>query len=424
MRDPGFWTLLLRAGTEAGVVGGLADWFAVTAIFRRPLGLPIPHTGIVAAQKERIGRGIGGFVERNFLAPTLVAERLAAVDSAARLAAWLAAEDNAAAVADRLVASLPALSASVEDRGLREFVGRTIGEELRGVELAPILGRMLHVLTSTGEYDRLFDKALDAAAGMIRTGAPRIQAIIERHSSWWVPKAIDRRIRQTILQGLEDLVEDLRRPESAGRREFRAATECLVTELLESPEHRARVEEVKARLLAHPDIQAWLASVWDQVRGTTLSDLARPAESSRTRSTLVSLLASCGQALADDPALRQRLNGAVADAVVGAAASLWGEIGGYIADVVRGWDTRDHRRPARARRRDRPAVRPDQRHSRRRLRRLRAVPALAGARLIRRRGGRDKSMSGGRTRVPVIRFPGDQADVVGFGHQWKSTLPL
>src|SRR5690242_989450 len=147
----------LRAFAEAALVGGLADWFAVTAIFRRPLGLPIPHTGIVAAQKERIGLGIGGFVERNFLAPALIAERLASIDPAARLAAWLSAEDNAATVADRLVASLPALIGSVEDRGLREFVGRTIGEELRGVELAPILGRMLHVLTSTGEYDRLFD---------------------------------------------------------------------------------------------------------------------------------------------------------------------------------------------------------------------------------------------------------------------------
>jgi uncharacterized membrane-anchored protein YjiN (DUF445 family) len=338
--DPGFWTGLLRAGAEAGVVGGLADWFAVTALFRHPLGLPIPHTGIVAAQKERIGRGMGGFVERHFLAPMLLAARLRAIDPAARIASWLSVEDNARLVAGRLTASLPVVLRSVEDRGLREFIGLALGEQLQQFALAPILGRGLRVLTSSGEYDALFDRTLDAASTMISNNAVRVEAIVARHSRWWVPKAIDRKITRAILDGLQELVDELRSPVGHGRREFRAATDQLIDDLMHGEDYRARLEAAKTRLLAHPEVQAWLHSVWDQIRDAVLHDLARDGDSSKTRATVTRALAASGHALGGDAAIRARLNDAIETAVIEATTALRTQIGGYISDVVNGWDSR------------------------------------------------------------------------------------
>src|SRR5689334_19788286 len=132
--EPGFWVLLLRAASEASIVGALADWFAVTALFRRPLGLPIPHTAIIPTNKDRIGDGLGSFVERNFLEPSLVAAKLRSVAPADRLVRWLTVPGNVEGLAERLTATLPGLIHSVEDRELRAFFGRALGEQLRGME--------------------------------------------------------------------------------------------------------------------------------------------------------------------------------------------------------------------------------------------------------------------------------------------------
>src|SRR5690606_11380500 len=116
VEEPSYWVLLIRAGAEAALVGGLADWFAVTALFRHPLGLPIPHTAIVPRNKDRIGEGLGRFVERNFLAPNLVAQKVRSLEIATRLSAWLSTRQNADAAAERIVATLPYILESLEDQ--------------------------------------------------------------------------------------------------------------------------------------------------------------------------------------------------------------------------------------------------------------------------------------------------------------------
>jgi uncharacterized membrane-anchored protein YjiN (DUF445 family) len=332
---PGFWWSLLHAGSEAAVVGGLADWFAVTALFRRPLGLPIPRTAIIPRSKDRIGAGLGHFVERNFLTPEILAAKLAQFAPAQRLAEWLGAPERARLIAERLSEALPPIVRSLEDPALRDFVARSFAEQLREAELAPVLGRLLALLTRSGPFDALFDRALDGAQDLLARNADRLYLAVAERSRWWIPRTIDRRIAGQIVDGISEILAELRQPESDARRRFRAAIEDAAHDLAVSPEWRQRVAELTHRVLDQPEAQQWLAAMWDDLRHIVLDDLAAPT--SRTREAMAAALLSLGRTLAADAAMQRRLEDGIEHLAL--AVVPWrGQIAALIAEVVRGWD--------------------------------------------------------------------------------------
>jgi uncharacterized membrane-anchored protein YjiN (DUF445 family) len=333
-----FWVLLVRATAEAAVVGALADWFAVTAVFRRPLGLPIPHTAIVPRNKDRIGEGLGAFVTRNFLTPELIATKLREVDPAGRLASWLAQPDNAALVAERVTLVLPQVIRSLEDDEIREFAARALGEQLRQADLSAALGKTLAVVTAGLPFDTVFDRALDALHKLLDREAGTIYEIVAERAAWWVPRALDRRLAKAIVEGIEELLLELRQPGSERRLQFRARLEALAQDLMRSASHRERLDALKHQLLEQPDVKIWLGSIWDALRNIVIEDLETPA--SRTREALARALLSLGRALSADAAMRHRLGAAVEDVAIRLIVPWRQEIGRFISDVVRGWEAR------------------------------------------------------------------------------------
>jgi uncharacterized membrane-anchored protein YjiN (DUF445 family) len=337
LRDHGFLVSLVHAGAEAALVGGLADWFAVTALFRHPLGLPIPRTAVIPVNKDRIGEGLGRFVERNFLAPSVIAAKLRALAPGQRLAEWLAEPAHAEMVAARIVEALPPLIRSLRDRELRDFAARSFREQLRETDLAPVVGRTIGLLTAGEQYDALFDSALDAAYDTLNANVDRLHKVVAERSQWWIPKAVDRHIADNIVGAIEELLAELRTPGSDGRVQFRAAVQGAAEKLVDSDEWRQRFNEMKDKLLDHPEVQAWLGAVWDQLRTLVLDDLA--AENSRTRQALETALLSLGRTLAEDATIQQRIDAGIEHLAL--AVVPWrGEIARLIAEVVHGWDTR------------------------------------------------------------------------------------
>jgi uncharacterized membrane-anchored protein YjiN (DUF445 family) len=335
--QPNFWILLLRAGSEAAVVGGLADWFAVTALFRHPLGLPIPRTAIIPKSKDRIGEGLGDFVERNFLSPDIIAAKLREIEPARHAAEWLAQPDHARGVAGQIASLLPYAVRSLDDAEVRAFVLRSFGEQLREIDLAPVMGRVIALVTASGQYDVVFDRLLDGAQALVAANEERIYAMVAERSRWWIPKQIDRRIAQAILGGVEELLAELRTPGSTGRDELRRAVASLADDLVVSPEQRRRFNEAKDRLLDHPEVQAWLARIWDDLRRIVIDDLSSPR--SRTREAAYTAVLSFGRTLASDRPMQARLE-AMLEQVALAAVPWRGRIGALIAEVVRSWDAR------------------------------------------------------------------------------------
>ncbi|HEY8352954.1 MAG TPA: DUF445 domain-containing protein [Sphingomonadales bacterium] len=336
--DPGFLVLLVRAGAEAAMVGGLADWFAVTALFRHPLGIPIPHTAIVPRSKDRIGEGLGQFVERNFLDPELVANRLQGLDIAGRLGRWLSNPDSAEKLAGRITGALPHMLDSITSRALRRFFSRALKDQLERVDLAPILGRGLAFLRETDRHHQLFDYLLRATAEYIDEEQERIYEMVEARSHWWIPKTIDRRIAAALINGILDLLEELSDPEHSLRLRFDGAVDQLIHDLCHSPEMREKVRRVKDELLENPETQNYLNRLWDELRKRILT--AAENEDSDMRHILARAIRSVGHALLRDTSSAERLNDWIARMAREFVTPWRHEIGDFIADVVKSWDGR------------------------------------------------------------------------------------
>jgi len=334
---PGFWVELLEAASEAALVGGLADWFAVTALFRQPLGLPIPHTAIIPRNKARIGEGLGRFVEQHFLAPELVRERLKRIDFADHGARWLEQPENAGRLANRAASSIPYLMHLLRDPEIQEFFRRTLNRQIEQINLAPAAGKLLRILTESEQHQVVFDQALRLARQFVEQHQEHIYQRVAERSRWWVPSTIDRAIAGRIVNGVLELLEELEQHDHEARRGFRATLEELIENLERSPEHWARVEEAKRELMRNPTVQAYLASLWDQLRELIAADVG--ASSSRLREGLAIALQSLAASLPRDDNLRRRINDRVERMVMEFVVPWRTEIGNFIAEVVRGWDT-------------------------------------------------------------------------------------
>jgi len=335
--QPGFWILLVRATTEAALVGGLADWFAVTALFRQPLGLPIPHTAILPRNKDRIGEGLATFIERNFLSPDILRAKLRSIDPARLVADWLSMPANADAVARRLVRMLPHLINAIDDRDFRVFIGEALGRHLADIELAPLLGRAIAVLTANGFHETLLDRLLDFGREFLEEREEQLYMAAEaQRRRWWIPKAINRQIARAIIGGVKELLSKLREPGTPARRNLLREIERLAEQLRTSPVYRARVEEAKLRLLEDAEVKAWLGSVWSDIKRLLLADFASPQ--SRMDHALGAVIRSLGRHLGANPAMRKRVNRtmeAMALEIVPWRAGL----AQFLIEIVRQWDT-------------------------------------------------------------------------------------
>lgn len=333
--NPGFWVLLIRASAEAALVGGLADWFAVTALFRRPFGLPIPHTAVVPRSKDRIGDGLAAFFERNFLTREIMSATLHSVDPARKLADWMAAAENADLLADRFLRLLPPLINMADDRSIRPLFTKSVREQLQKIDFGPFLGRAMAELAASGFYGALVDDALGALRNFLERKEERFEELVAERHRGWVRKAVDRQVARAIVHGVRDLVDDLLQSDSIARQKLLQAIEARAQTALVSPGDRMKFDEVKNRLFENPEVQAWLASVWDTLRDATLEDLALP--SSKVREALGSFFCSVGRAVSNDAEICQKMNMSM-EAAVGEFLPWREELLSLVTQAVRKWD--------------------------------------------------------------------------------------
>ncbi len=332
------WLGFVRAFAEAATVGACADWFAVTALFRRPLGLPIPHTAIVPRNKDRIGAGLGSFIETNFLAPELVEQKLRSLDIAGRAASWLAHPTNAAFLAERIAAAIPASLRTIDDRQVGEFVEVVLLDQIRGIQLAPLAGRVLSVLIANDHHHAVFDALLDGAARFVERNREFLREHIERRSSWWIPKFVDEKIYNALLTGLQSTLTDMRAIDNPWRRQFEARLVAFADQLQSAPDYAVRGERLKDDFIASPLMRAYLASVWLETKTRVLADLAAPR--SLTKDWIASLLHTIGSRVHADPAQQAVVGGWIVGVALSHVVPHRRELGDFIAGVVQRWDAR------------------------------------------------------------------------------------
>src|SRR6185369_3064905 len=241
----------VRAFAEAAMVGALADWFAVTALFRHPLGIPIPHTAIIPRNKDRIGENMGRFVEQNFLAPALVAERIAHVDFAGRLARWLAEPAQGAWLAGGIASVLPRILNALDDSDLRRFAGEHLVAGVRRIDFATIAAGMLELMTRDNRHHALVAQLIEQAKELLEEFKPQIRERV-RKEVWWGLRtvSVDEMPYNRIVEAIERFLEELRdTPTHEMRARIDVRLQRLIDDLRHSPELREQGESLVRQLL-------------------------------------------------------------------------------------------------------------------------------------------------------------------------------
>lgn len=327
----------IAAFAEAAMVGGLADWFAVSALFRHPLGLPIPHTAIIPNNKERIGESIGNFLQNNFLTHEVLREELQHVDFAGAAAHWLAEGAHSAAVARQLVQALPPLLRTIDAQQARALLERVVAGASGGLRLAPALAQLLGLLVEGRQHHVLLERVLGIVARALEQNRPFIRQKVHEHSPRWLPRSIDEKLFERILEGVHAILLEIEAEDSEWRARFDQAVDDMLDQLATSPAHEERLQALLARAARNEGVHAYLAQLWHALTQRVLADLARDDSAIAARAALA--LRTLGQALQDDPAIRDRLNGWLRSVVAATIVDRREVISAVVWRVIRSWDT-------------------------------------------------------------------------------------
>ncbi len=345
------WVGYVKAFAEAAIVGGLADWFAVTALFRHPLGIPIYHTRILPNNKGRIAKSLADFVVGNFLTRDVIGRELAKLDLSERVATYLSS--HAGKLAARATEYLPHLLNSLDDEDICRFLHEQFTSRLRAMPVTPVLGKLVEVLTAGDKHIRLTDDLLGVLGRALHANEDVIIAMIRREipvpDALSLPKlpvaiplgAVKDRLAELISielvkriqRNLEEVSKD---PEHLIRQRLREHISKIASDLRSSPEIIARGEEIKDEFLANPNVSDYAKRVWEDIKTSLLRDASDVGGEFRRR--MEAAIHRAASQLSNDPPLREKLNTGLQAALVDIATDNAPKFGAIIEETIRCWD--------------------------------------------------------------------------------------
>jgi uncharacterized membrane-anchored protein YjiN (DUF445 family) len=338
--DAGAWVDYVRATAEASMVGALADWFAVTALFRHPMRLPIPHTAIIPRKKDQIGASLGTFVQDNFLTRAVVDERLAAVDVPGRLGTFLAAPGRAERLAGDAGAALGALTDLLKDDDLQPAVAALVDRKLRETPAAPAVARALELVVDGDRHQEVLSAALTGLARFLEDNRVVFRAQLGDASPSWVPDWVDDRVFDRVFSGVQSFLEEVGDdPRHELRRAYDVRLRAYVHSLRTDPAAAARIEQLKDELLDHPAVRTWSGSLWSTVKTTVVTAAADPDSVLRAR--MAGLIRHVAQLLTEDPTVRELVQRQSRRIAGYAVERFSGDVADLVGTTVARWDTEE-----------------------------------------------------------------------------------
>jgi uncharacterized membrane-anchored protein YjiN (DUF445 family) len=327
----------VQAGAEASMIGGVADWFAVTALFRRPLGLPIPHTALIVERKDQFAVTLGRFVQENFLNADVLAERIRSARLVPRLAAWLTDEKNAARFAGYAADAAVRVAEALRDEDVQRVLTAELTRAVDAVEVAPLAGRALRVIIAGGHHAELFNTVLSGVDRYLADHYVELRELFEAESPRWVPDAVYRRVFDRLFNRMrERLVAMAADPDDQTRRQFDEWIAGLPDRLETSPELRERGERLKRDVLGSAGLRDWSSSLWQKVKEALRAQAADPESELRRR--LAELLVATGRRLGSDRRLQDGLERMVESAARSLADQFHDELADLVTGTIERWD--------------------------------------------------------------------------------------
>jgi len=327
----------VQAGAEASMVGGVADWFAVTALFRRPLGLPIPHTALIVERKDQFAATLGRFVQENFLNADVLAERIRAASLVPQLSAWLADPANAARVAGHAAGAVVTVAEALRDEDVQRVLTAELTQAIDSVDVAPLAGRALRVVIAGGHHAELFNTIMFAADRYLGDHHEELRQLFEGEAPRWVPDAVYRRVFDRLYLRLRQrLVAMAGDPDDDTRRQFDAWIAGLPGRLETDPELRERGERLKREVLGSTLLRDRSSSLWQKVKDALRAQAADPESGLRRR--LAELLAAAGRRLGSDQRLADGLERMVESGARALADHFHDDLAELVTGTIGRWD--------------------------------------------------------------------------------------
>src|SRR6266699_91738 len=327
----------VQTGAEAAMVGGVADWFAVTALFRRPLGLPIPHTALIVERKDQFAATLGQFVQENFLNADILAERIRSARLVPRLAAWLGDRANAARFAGRAADLVVTVAETLRDEDVQRVLTAELARAVDAVEVAPLAGRALRFIIAGGHHAEFFNAIVSGADRYLAAHHAELRELFEAESPRWVPDAVYRRVFDRLYSRLrERLVAMAADPDDETRRQFDAWLAGLPDRLETDPELRERGERLKHDVLGSTLLRDWSSELWQKVKDSLRTQAADSESELRRR--LADVLAAAGRRLGSDLRLADGLDRMIESGVRALVDRFHDELAGLVTGTIERWD--------------------------------------------------------------------------------------
>ena len=334
------WLGYVGAAAEAGMVGALADWFAVTALFRHPLGLKIPHTAIIKRKKDQLGEGLGSFVRENFLSPDVIETKVRDAQVAGRLGKWLSEPQHAARVADEASTVLRVVVELLNDEDIQHVIDRTIVKRLAEPQWGPPVGRLLGQLLAENRQEALIQLLCDRAFEWSLNAGETIERVVTRDSPTWSPRFVDHLVGDRIHRELMDFTDKVRRnPNHELRQSANRFLFEFASDLQNDGATIARAEAVKEQLMARDEVTRAAETAWKTLKRLVLDGVDDPA--SPLRSRIADSVMQIGASLCDDAELRDKVDNWMVRGARHLVEQYGGEATAIITDTIERWDAEE-----------------------------------------------------------------------------------
>ena len=336
----GAWAGYVAAASEAGMVGALADWFAVTALFKHPLGIPIPHTAIIKRKKDQLGEGLGAFVRENFMSPEVVETKLRDAEVAGRLGKWLSDPAHAERVAAEASTVLRVMVEMLRDEDVQAVLDRMIVKRIAEPQWGPPIGRVLSTLLQEGRQEALLQLLADRAFEWSLNAGEVIERVIERDSPTWSPRWVDHLVGDRIHRELMDFTDKVRRNPD---HELRRSATRFLFEFAEDLQHDedtiGKAENVKNQIMAREEVARAAETAWNTAKRIFLESVDDPSSALRTR--IADSAVHIGESLRDDADLRDKVDNWITRAAQHLVSQYGAEITTIITDTIERWDAEE-----------------------------------------------------------------------------------
>ncbi len=337
-RDVASWVPFVQAFAEAAMVGAFADWFAVTALFRHPLGIPIPHTAIIPKRKPQIAVGFGRFIADNFLDPDQITMRIRSQNLVKRLAQWLRSPERAHQIADAVIEIIRGFLNVIDDDEVSQALSRGLNQRLETIRAAPLVGRFLGILLAGDRQRDALMQLINLLAKVIAANENEIRRRINRELPPWVPRIVDQRIYERLLEGVQRLLRELRdNPDHPIYHQFAGLVDRWIVDLQFDPQMQQQIDGLKHELINHPVVRELARMIWRDLKLTLLEQSVSAASSLR-RSIIVAI-GRFADVIEDNSEWYDKIDSWTTAMVVALVSRYRHAIGEFVTQVVDSWDT-------------------------------------------------------------------------------------